>query len=316
MKFVDKFHTVSDLALSDEDEVLKYWQGLGYYSRARNLHKAAKFVHFQCQGNFPCTFHDLLQLPGVGDYTASAIAAFAFNERQVAVDGNVKRLASRWFGIELPIDKPAFVAQAKKELMVVLDEGSANPAIFNQAIIELGATVCTPTLPKCGECPVQSTCLAYRQNLQLKLPVVAKKKKPKPVSLHYFALEKSGKWALVQRDESSVWANLFEFPNTELDDFGAIPAVGLQKILGIDWVEQSEKQNNSLGDTSAFKFKGYRDFKHLLSHRRIQARCWNVSVQADIKLPIHWRWFDAAEIGSLAVHRLMEKMLEFVQVWK
>jgi len=303
LKFTDKFKTVNDLALASEDDVLKCWQGLGYYSRARNLHKAAKYIHTHCDGKFPSTFNEILNLPGVGDYTASAISAFAFNQNQIAVDGNVKRLASRWFGIDLAIDKPAFIQQAKHVLFELLNI-SERADTFNQAIIELGATVCIPVNPKCEDCPVRETCVAFIQKRQHELPVVAKKQKPKPMKIIYFSLEYSGSWALLQRDESSVWANLYELPNAEVASLEIDPIGVLQEKWGLQFGENE------------LVLKGFRDFKHLLSHRSIQARCWRISISSLAQAPPSWQWYKPSEVGVLPVHRLMEKMLDYSEVWK
>ncbi len=303
LRFIGKFHTVSDLALADESEVLKLWQGLGYYSRARNLHKAAKIIHQTFHGRFPENFDEIALLPGVGDYTASAIAAFAFNLKTVAVDGNVKRFAARWLGVDIPIEKQLFVQRIKHELLEVLGD-SPDSNLFNQAIIELGATICTPTNPSCSRCPLQETCVAYSNNHQTILPVITKKLKPQPLNIVFFAIQQLDCWWVVQRDESSVWANLYEFPNREVNALEMDPVVLLDEITG-----------NAV-DSKSIKILGFKDFKHQLSHRSIQARCWHFSIEVEGDLPKSWVRLPSAAMGEIPVHRLMEKMMEYVRVWK
>ncbi len=301
LRFIDKFNTVSELALADESEVLKLWQGLGYYSRARNLHKGAKIIHETYQGQFPEDFDKIIELPGVGDYTASAISAFAFNKRVVAVDGNVKRFAARWLGIGISVDKPAFLKETKVGLLELLGD-YANPNLFNQAIIELGATVCTPVNPRCEDCPLQDSCIAFRENRQVELPITPQKNKPVSLKLVFFAVKQNNGWALIQRDESSVWANLYEFPNREVEDLEQGPVELFEAFVEMDPI--------------GIKVSGYKDFKHLLSHRSIEARCWLLEASETFEMPAKWVMKNAASMGEVPVHRLMEKMMEFAGVWK
>ncbi len=301
-RFMDKFQNVSDLALADESEVLKTWQGLGYYSRARNLHKAAKIIHHEYQGRFPEKFDEILLLPGVGDYTASAIAAFAYNQKAVAIDGNVKRFAARWLGVTIPVDQQIFIKTVKKELLAILgDTNQFNT--FNQAIIELGATICTPTNPDCLNCPLKDSCFAFTHNQQVQLPVVPQKTKPVAVNLIFFAINYRDQWLLVKRDETSVWANLYEFPNAEVHDLEIHPSLVLEGL------------NVNLKDLE-LNISGYKDFKHQLSHRTIFARCWQLTVQGEIKFPENFLVQPTSKIGEVPVHRLMEKMMDFAGVLK
>jgi A/G-specific adenine glycosylase len=173
--FTEAFPTVFDLAAASEQQVLKLWQGLGYYSRARNLHKTAQIVAFELDGNFPENYRDLLKLKGVGDYTAAAIASFSFNEAVPVVDGNVFRVLSRYFDMETDIAN----ASAKKEFAALAFElmPKENPAVFNQAIMEFGALQCVPKNPNCSACPLNAGCLALRNKKVDQLPVKSKKAK-------------------------------------------------------------------------------------------------------------------------------------------
>lgn len=292
-KFVEKCKTINDLANLEESEVLKLWQGLGYYSRARNLHKAAKNVVDKFGGQFPKELDELQILPGVGGYTANAIRAFAFNLPAVAIDGNVKRVASRWMGSTIPINKNEFVKEIYPWLMAYCKE-SESPNLFNQALIELGATVCTPTNPKCGECPLRDDCFAFRQNLQKEIPVLEKKKKPMAVEYHYAAVFQRGYWAMYCRPETEIWAKLFEFPMVNDGGLDALNAL----IPGID----------------SGLVLGCKQFKHLLTHRTISATCWVVDLgDSHLQLPSPYKWVEENELADLAIHRLMEKMMKFAK---
>ncbi len=185
-KFVDKFPKIYDLAVADEEEVLKIWQGLGYYSRARNMQKAANVVINDLDGKFPENFTSIKKLPGVGDYTAAAIASFAFEEPVPVVDGNVKRVFARFLGIHENIQSGKFQTAVFAHLSEVIPK--RKPSIFNQAMMELGALVCTPKKPDCENCPIAEYCIAKSKNLQNELPVIIKKtkvqKKNNTLSVH------------------------------------------------------------------------------------------------------------------------------------
>ena len=183
LSFMERFPTVFDLAKADEEQVLKLWQGLGYYSRARNMHKTAQIIASECNGEFPNNYTDLLKLKGIGDYTAAAIASFAFNEVVPVVDGNVFRVLSRYFDIETDISS----ATAKKEFAALGRElmPKANPALFNQAIMEFGALQCVPKNPDCGICIFSSSCAALQKNKVNQLPIKTKKAKVRNRYFHY-----------------------------------------------------------------------------------------------------------------------------------
>src|SRR6056300_1490745 len=177
LKFIDAFPTVNHLANADESTVLKLWQGLGYYSRARNLHFSAKYIVKELTGEFPKTYKEIVKLKGVGDYTASAIASMCFNEPTAVVDGNVYRVLSRYFGIDTPINSSKGVKEFKAMAQELIDRN--NPAIFNQAIMEFGATQCKPKNPDCGNCPFQNSCVAFGYNHIDALPVKNKSARAK-----------------------------------------------------------------------------------------------------------------------------------------
>lgn len=210
LAFTRTFPDVKSLARTSEQEVLKLWQGLGYYSRARNLHATAKEVAEKYKGKFPESYEGLIQLKGIGDYTASAISSFCFDEPRAVVDGNVYRVLSRIFGIDTPIDS----TQGKKEFKALAEEllPQKHAAEFNQAIMEFGATACTPKKPLCATCPFVQECHAFRHNQVNALPVKAKKTQVQDVHLNYLVHAKNGAITLEHRSNEGIWKNLYQFP--------------------------------------------------------------------------------------------------------
>lgn len=216
LSFTETFPTVFDLAKADEEQVLKLWQGLGYYSRARNLHQTAQFIANELNGVFPGSYNDLLKLKGVGEYTAAAIASFSYNEAVPVVDGNVFRVLSRYFDIETDIA----AASARKEFAALAYElmPKDNPAIFNQAIMEFGALQCVPKSPDCSVCIFDDSCLALQKKKVGELPVKSKKLKVTNRYFNYLVVEDElGNTVLQKRTAKGIWHNLYEFPLLETD---------------------------------------------------------------------------------------------------
>ena len=240
-KFIESFPNVKSMAIASEQEILALWQGLGYYSRARNMHKAAQLIVKELNGQFPNTYKELKQLPGVGDYTAAAIGSFAFSESVPVLDGNVFRVISRLFDISVPIDKPKSRAIFKELLneMIPLQD----PGTFNQAIMEFGALQCKPK-PVCSSCPLVTYCQAYKNKTIQNRPVKSLKKTVKELNLHYLLIRENDSIWLHHRDDKSIWANMYELPLI------------------------SEPEIPLLND-SHLEFLGKR--VHKLSHRRIMA---------------------------------------------
>lgn len=213
LRFVQHFPSVLQLAEAQEQEVLKLWQGLGYYSRARNLLSSAKMIA-DMNGVFPQTYEGLLKLKGVGDYTAAAIASICYNEKVAVVDGNVYRVLSRVFGIDTPINTGKGKKEFKQLAALLIDPGQ--PGIYNQAIMEFGATHCTPKLPNCESCMLQTKCHAFAKNQINDLPVKLKSKPAKNRYFNYFLIEgPSGKIAMEKRNGKDIWKNLFQLPLVE-----------------------------------------------------------------------------------------------------
>lgn len=215
-KFVAHYPTISDLANASEQEILNDWQGLGYYSRARNLHFSAKQIRDSYRGEFPSTYNEIIKLKGVGKYTAAAIASFAFLEPKAVVDGNVYRLLSRVFNIETPIDSAA----GQKKFQEIADSliPVEIPDEHNQAMMEMGAVICTPNQPKCDLCPLSILCEVRKTNTWDKLPVKANKTKVRKRYFHYLIYENKGKTLLEQRTKKDIWEKLFQFPLIETID--------------------------------------------------------------------------------------------------
>lgn len=214
-RFISQFPKVEMLANAPEDEVMKLWQGLGYYSRARNLHFTAKNITINYRGQFPQTFAELRQLKGVGDYTAAAIASFAFGENVAVVDGNVIRVLSRAFGVATPFDTTAGKKEFARLAQSLTD--AKKIADYNQAIMDFGALVCTPRAPKCEDCPLQKHCVAYRQEAVLLFPVRAKKSAFKERFFNYFILANKTEIVVQKRTDKDIWQNLYQFPLVETD---------------------------------------------------------------------------------------------------
>lgn len=260
--FLEAFPTVQDLAAASEEQVLKLWQGLGYYSRARNLHKTARIVAFELGGKFPDNFKDLLQLKGVGEYTAAAIASFAFDEAVPVVDGNVFRVLSRYFDIETDIAE----APAKKEFFALALElmPKDNPAVFNQAIMEFGALQCVPRNPDCGVCPLNAGCLALKLKKVNQLPVKSKKVKVRTRFLNYLVVaDANGHSVIRKRTEKGIWHNLYEFPLFETAAL-AEPQAVLEKAGSLfpEVISIAERKN----------------VNHKLSHQNLHVTFWHVEV--------------------------------------
>jgi len=262
LKFERVFPTVFDLAAAPEELILKNWQGLGYYSRARNMHSTAKQIVDDFDGKFPSSYDELILLKGIGDYTASAIASFCFGKKHAVVDGNVFRVLSRVFGIDTPIDSTI----GKKNFKMLAEEliCSDRPAIFNQAIMEFGALQCTPKSPDCTSCPLNNTCVAYSLNQVNDLPKKSKKVKKRNRYFEYLVILTSDNTIIQQRKEKDIWAKLFEFPLIEYSE-APDPELVLADI------GQFLKMDFSVVQKSI-------PIKHLLSHQNLFVRFWQLEL--------------------------------------
>ena len=259
--FVENFPTVKDLALATEEEVLRLWQGLGYYSRARNLHACAKSIWFDMGGEFPKTYDELLKLKGVGSYTASAIASFAYGEVKAVVDGNVFRVLARYFGIGTDI----VGSKAKKEFEDLANQiiPKDQPADFNQAIMDFGARKCTPNNPGCETCPLSNSCFAYLYNMVSELPLKTNKVKIRERHFHYYVIKCGEKWVWKKRTSGDIWEGLFDFPQIEFSEG--------KEYMQMDIPSISKKETLHLP----------KKYRHILSHQRLNAIFSEVEIKEE-----------------------------------
>lgn len=298
LRFVENFPTVKHLAAASLDQVLKLWQGLGYYSRGRNLHATALMVMDSFDGQFPSSYKELITLKGIGDYTAAAIASFSSNEAVAVLDGNVYRVLSRFFANQTPIN----TTQGKKVFSELATSflNKKQAAEHNQAIMELGALVCKPTQPDCPNCPLQAKCQAFQTGKQTTFPAKIPKKKPQDVYFYYFLINRNGRIAVFQRPEKGIWHGLFDLPLIE--STRELEAQELQKEclsnLGLNM------------NLKSFKKPDY-ECKHLLTHKTIKAVFYELlEVSENVIYPEPLQWLSLTKIKSLPVSRLFHKYQE------
>lgn len=270
-KFAAKYPTITDLANAPEDEVMKLWQGLGYYSRARNLHFTAKYIADELNGIFPKNYKDILKLKGVGTYTAAAIASFAYDLPYAVLDGNVYRVLARIYGIETPID----TTEGKKKFSELAQNliAEKQAAHYNQAIMDFGATQCTPQNPNCTSCPFQANCIAFEKKTISKLPIKSKKLKKKTRYFNYLVLNWNEKTWLKKRAEKDIWQNLYEFPMIETE-----------QPFDLETLQLSEAWRDIFPKDAIFTIKKVSPpFQQMLTHRKIIATFLEINVENSIK---------------------------------
>lgn len=292
--FKEQFPTVLALAEASEETILRTWQGLGYYSRARNLHKTAKFIAYERNGVFPDNYLDLLKLPGIGPYSAAAISSFAYNEHQAVVDGNVFRILSRYFGMFEDIAE----AKSRNVFSDLANElmPAGRAAMFNQAIMEFGSLQCSPQ-PLCDSCPVQSGCFAFANKAIKELPVKSKKLKITTRYFHYFVIEKNHSFLVQKRLNKDIWQGLYEFYLVEGSGFQSIEEILendkiLQKFTGI-WQQLRAPK------------------AHQLSHQKIHCLAWHIQIPDNftVELPSEFQWKTASEFEKLGKSVLISNLL-------
>lgn len=279
-RFMAQYPKVEDLAAASEDEVLRLWQGLGYYSRARNLHAAAKQI--VALGKFPDTLEDIKALKGVGDYTAAAIGSFAFDIPAAVVDGNVYRVLSRYFGIDTPINS----TQGKKEFAALAQSliPASDAVAYNQGMMDFGAIQCTPQSPKCLLCPLAETCVVLREGRVEELPVKLKTLKVQTRRLNYIYIRCNGEIAIHRRGEGDIWQGLWEPYN--VSDLSALPTFDAPLVLKA------------------------KDVKHVLTHRILLADFYLLETKKRPLLPDDYIWIKESEISEYGIPRLIEILLE------
>jgi A/G-specific adenine glycosylase len=284
-RFAEKYPTVTSFAAAHEDEILRLWQGLGYYSRGRNMLKTAQLVQQQYNGIFPVSYHELIKLKGIGEYTAAAISSFSANEAKAVVDGNVYRVLSRYFGIDEPINSP----KGKKTFQKIADEvlDNARPALHNQAIMEFGAMLCKPKNPACGICPVHINCVAFKTNATTYLPVKLKTVKVRKRYFNYMLIFDGEKILMNKRNEGDIWANMYDLPLIETPEL--MEPVELLHLPGMEIFGD----NVALKDNSAV-------VKHVLTHQHLYIR-FLILKDFPKKLQENWFYANVENLKDLAL---------------
>lgn len=294
VKFTETFPTIVDLAKAPEDTVMRLWQGLGYYSRARNLHAAAKEVATKHKGKFPNTYNNIKSLKGIGDYTAAAISSIAFNLPHAVVDGNAYRVLARLYDLHTPINS----GNGKKKFQLLADEllNKKQPALHNSAMMEFGALWCRPQNPKCETCPLQEHCLAFANNTVLELPAKDKKIKIKDRHFHYFIFNYKDFIYIKKREAKDIWQNLYEFYLIETAQ-AQDPEVMLKHAALREMAPQFKV-------TSVMLLK-----KHVLSHQHIYATFYELNIDVPLKTKALQK-IKRSALTDFAIPQLLTKYLK------
>ena len=296
LKFTSTFPSVFDLANADESTVLKMWQGLGYYSRARNLHFSAKQIAEELDGKFPSTYKEIIKLKGIGDYTASAIASICFNEPTAVVDGNVYRVLSRYFGIHTAINSTSGIKEFKALAQTLIDE--TQPGTFNQAIMDFGALHCKPQNPLCETCPFSNSCVAFEKKLTKELPVKEKKIKVRKRYFNFLVIKTDdNKTILSERKGKGIWRGLYQFPLIESD-----------KIINEREIISSEEFIALFPEETTISLFNKKEIVHKLSHQHLHTQFWVVETKTLKKADILWK-----NIQDFPVPVLIANFLEAFQ---
>ncbi len=300
LKFEKNYPNIINLAEVEEDKLMKDWEGLGYYSRARNLQASAKHICSELNGTFPDQYSEIIKLKGVGEYTAAAISSFAFNEAHAVLDGNVFRFLSRYFGVDLPINSGEGKKYFKNLAQDLLDK--KDPATYNQAIMEFGALQCVPKNPSCMDCVFENSCVAYKTDRVKGLPVKKKTNYNRSRYFHFFYLESRGGVALERREQKDIWSKLYQFPLVEGNE-----------ILSFDQLLEMPETQIIL-DKLGLTLKETLDLKpHKLSHQTIFSRVFRLEVQNG-KASEKFKWFSRGEINELGFPRPLRIFLDRIQL--
>lgn len=301
-RWLERFPDVASLALAHEDEVLKLWEGLGYYSRARNLHRAARLVHEELGGNLPDTVEGLQTLPGVGPYTARAVASIAFGRDVCVIDANVERVASRLYDIDVPVKSREARRQIEERCQALLPPGRARD--FNQALMEFGSLVCAPRNPACNACPIRPHCLARTRGVQEARPVTAKAASPIPLTMATGVLVHDGRILAQKRLSDDIWGNLWEFPGGLVED-GETP----EQAVIREFMEETALSVNRPVPVGAFR--------HSYTRYRVTLHAFAVTLLSDpaaleLRAAQEHRWATWSQLRELAFpagHRMLIRHL-------
>jgi A/G-specific adenine glycosylase len=293
LKFINKYPTINSLARANENDILILWQGLGYYSRARNLLKTAKFIVDECNGKFPSTYTELIKLKGIGEYTASAISSICFNERRAVLDGNVYRVISRFYGIDVPVNnhfgKKFYMDYAQK----LAPKKSCGD--YNQGIMDFGSLICKPKSPLCDKCILEKDCIASNMKNINYFPVKLKKNAPKITHFNYLVLLDSDHMIWINKIKNGIWKNLFQFPMIE-----SKKELNKTQVLSNEIFKSIAPISNS--DIILFNSS---PIIHKLSHKTIYAKFWILPVEHSNSNSIKF-----SDVNKYPVPRLIEKFLE------
>lgn len=308
LRFVAQYPTVAALAASSEDALFKLWEGLGYYSRARNLHAAAKYIQFELNGQFPDTYSGIRALKGVGDYTAAAIASFAFNLPHAVLDGNVYRVLARYFCLDTPSDGVAGKKMFAGLAQSVLDPEA--PGRYNQAIMDFGALQCTPGQPNCGVCPLRARCAALAQGRVRDLPVRARKPEKRERYFVYVVMEAEGSLLMRKRMGKDIWRNLYEFPLLEMEFLPERETTLRNRIIETFFMDDKGK--------SEIKMQISKKYSQTLTHQLVSTWFCTISLPIDQMEAQRQKsefegclWFDrAALLEKIAVPRVIDRFLK------
>ena len=303
LTFSSVFPTVEDLANAEESKVLKMWQGLGYYSRARNLHFTAKYVSNELSGVFPTSYKELIKLKGIGDYTASAISSICFDEPAAVVDGNVYRVLSRFFKIETPINSTKGIKEFKDLAQSLLD--TTKPGVYNQAIMDFGALQCKPKSPNCYECPMSTNCIAFENKLVKQLPIKENKLKIKKKYFNFFVfVTKKNKTIFEERKGKGIWQGLYQFPLIEtinevhVEDLDNLP--DFQALVPENAVIQLFNENSII---------------HKLSHQHLFTKFWIIKTDDHKKATTNWDTLELFPTSVLIANFMKEYNLKLNQIF-
>ncbi len=296
-RFVENFPDIHQLANAPDSEVFKLWEGLGYYTRCRNLIATARYISKELQGKFPDTYEEIKSLKGIGPYTAAAISSFAFNLPYAVVDGNVFRVLSRVFGIHKPIDSTEGKKYFTQLANGILDK--KKPGIYNQAIMDFGAIICKPAVPLCNECVFKKTCFAFLHNKINVLPVKEKKIRIKKRWFYYLVIEHQHKIAIQQRIEKDIWNQLYEFPMIEMGE----EATAEEIILQAEKLNLLQKKNYELVTVSPL-------FKQQLSHQLIAGQFIKIKLTGKPLLKKNQLWVTNKQLKKFAFPRFINHYLD------
>lgn len=296
LKFIEVFPTIFDLAEAKESTVLKMWQGLGYYSRARNLHFTANQIATERNGEFPSTYKEIIKLKGIGDYTASAISSICFNKPTAVVDGNVYRVLSRYFGIKTAINSSAGIKEFKALAQRLIDK--SQPGTFNQAIMDFGALHCKPQKPLCESCIFNHSCIAFEKKMTKKLPVKDQKITIRKRYFNYLVIiSKNKKTILSERKGKGIWQGLFEFPFIETE-----------KSVSVNELISTSEFLKLIPSKSTISLFNKKEIIHKLSHQHLYTQFWIVHTENSSEINIKWE-----EIETYPVPILIANFLDAFQ---